>query len=223
MVNVADFGNATWGCILAMAEVTLVNYGLGNIRAFANIYHMLNIDVSIACSPQDICDAKRLVLPGVGAFDWAMSRLTESGLREALDHQVLQNGVPVLGVCVGMQMMADQSEEGRSPGLGWIPGNVEKFRRFEKGAPTPHMGWNDVAPRFEGGIFQDIEHPRYYFLHSYCFKPKADEDVLAMSNYGGAFVAAVRRRNVIGTQFHPEKSHHWGVRLLRNFAGFEPC
>jgi glutamine amidotransferase len=215
--------NAARRCVLIMAEVTLVNYGLGNIRAFANIYNLLNIDVAVASKPDELAAAKRLVLPGVGAFDWAMARLNGSGLREMLDKQVLENRVPVLGVCVGMQMMADRSEEGQQSGLGWIPGSVRKFRGSDRRIPTPHMGWNDVAPQFEGGIFQDILNPRYYFLHSFCMSPDADSDVLAMSDYGGAFVSAIGRGNVLGTQFHPEKSHQWGVRLLKNFSEIATC
>lgn len=202
-----------------MTKVTLVNYGLGNIQAFAHIYHRLNIPVEVATSQEQLAGAKKIILPGVGAFDWAMSRLNESGLRNELDQLVLERRVPVLGVCVGMQMMAERSEEGRLPGLGWIAGDVVRFQSREiGGAPLPHMGWNDVQPTSGDCLFREIETPRYYFLHSYFIVPSQSETVLATADYGITFAAAIRDGNVFGTQFHPEKSHQWGIDLLRNFA-----
>jgi glutamine amidotransferase len=148
-----------------------------------------------------------------------MSRLAASGLRAALDEAVLDAKRPVLGVCVGMQMMADGSEEGKLPGLGWIDAEVRRFDdRMLAGMPLPHMGWNDVQAASPASLFKGMDAPRYYFLHSFYFAPDDSSDVLATASYGGEFAAAVRRDNVFGTQFHPEKSHHWGVQLLRNFA-----
>lgn len=202
-----------------MASVSLVNYGLGNIHAFANIYRRLNIDVDIIDDANGLASAERLILPGVGAFDWAMNRLNRSGIREALDEAVLGRGIPVLGVCVGMQMMARTSDEGELPGLGWIDAKVARFDLPEAHRyPLPHMGWNDIHPRSIKCLFRESESPRFYFLHSYYFVPEHDQDVLATADYGGQFTAAVRRANIIGTQFHPEKSHQWGINLLRNFA-----
>jgi len=202
-----------------MAHVSLVNYGLGNIHAFANIYRRLNIDVDIVDDANGLAAAERLILPGVGAFDWAMNRLNRSGIREALDEAVLGRGVPVLGVCVGMQMMARTSDEGELPGLGWIDAKVARFDLAEAHRyPLPHMGWNDIQPRSAECLFRGSESPRFYFLHSYYFVPEHDQDVLATADYGGQFTAAVRKANIIGTQFHPEKSHQWGIDLLRNFA-----
>lgn len=200
--------------------IGLVDYGLGNISAFANIYRRLGIDAMSARSPEDILHASKLILPGVGAFDWAMARLTESGLRGALDEAVLGRGIPVLGVCVGMQMMARSSEEGVSSGLGWIGAEVQRFRRnmLPKGTRLPHMGWNDVSPRQESPLFGGIESPCFYFLHSYYFSPDEPEDVIASAVYGAEFAAAVCAGRIYGAQFHPEKSHDWGITLLRNFA-----
>lgn len=206
-----------------MAEVTLVDYGLGNIRAFANIYNSLNLPVQIGRTADDLAQAKRLILPGVGAFDWAMERLNRSGLREALDRRVLEDAVPVLGICVGMQMMAESSEEGSLAGLGWISGRVVRFDESSDRMPLPHMGWNDVRPTSEGSIFAKMTDPRFYFLHSYHFEPSSPDAVLATAQYGAEFVAAVRNQNIFATQFHPEKSHHWGVQLLKNFAEISPC
>jgi glutamine amidotransferase len=199
--------------------ITLVDYGLGNIQAFVNIYKRLGIPCSIARDADDLSRSSRLVLPGVGAFDWAMHRLEASGLRPALDDLVISQQVPVLGICVGMQIMANRSEEGHLPGLGWIPGEVKRFDESLLSSRTglPHMGWNDIAPAAHP-LFANVSDPRFYFLHSYYFLPDSTEQILAKADYGQCFAAAVGRENVLGVQFHPEKSHHWGVRLLQNFA-----
>jgi glutamine amidotransferase len=203
--------------------IALVDYGLGNIQAFANIYRRLGIEAYPARTMADLRRSSRIILPGVGAFDWAMTRLQESGLREALDEEVLEAKKPVLGICVGMQMMARASEEGVIPGLGWIDATVVKFdtRLFEGKTHLPHMGWNDVIPVISNGLFTGLDTPMYYFLHSYFMSPDREENILSISNYGVRFTSSVRSGNVYGTQFHPEKSHHWGVQLLKNFAELE--
>jgi imidazole glycerol-phosphate synthase subunit HisH len=200
--------------------IALVDYGLGNIQAFANIYRRLGIEVWAAKVPEDLRRAQKIILPGVGAFDWAMTRLNESGLRQTLDEEVLQHKKPVLGVCVGMQMMARTSDEGHLPGLGWIDATVVKFdtRLFQGKTHLPHMGWNHAVPASADTLFAGIDDPQYYFLHSFYMKPDRDENTLASSNYGLGFTSAVRSGNVYGTQFHPEKSHQWGIGLLKNFA-----
>ena len=198
--------------------IGLVDYGLGNLEAFANIYRQLGIETKRVSRPSEIDAARLLILPGVGAFDWAMARLNASGLRDSLDAAVLKKRTPVLGVCVGMQMMMERSEEGASPGLGWIKGGVIRVPARAAGLPLPHMGWNDVNPRGDDPLFARIEAPRFYFLHSYCVSPGSRDAVLAETNYGASLACAVRQDHVAGVQFHPEKSHHWGVRLLENFA-----
>ncbi|MGB3900555.1 MAG: imidazole glycerol phosphate synthase subunit HisH [Mesorhizobium sp.] len=200
--------------------IVLVDYGLGNIQAFANIYRRLGLPVATARTPQELDGARKIVLPGVGAFDWAMDKLNASGMREKLDELVLERGADVIGICVGMQMMARRSDEGKLPGLGWIDAEVVKFDTSGFNQPThlPHMGWNDIKVTADDTLFRGIETPRYYFLHSYHVVPKSDAHVLATASYGGRFVAAVRAGNVYGTQFHPEKSHGWGISLLKNFA-----
>lgn len=201
--------------------ITLVNYGLGNIQAFANIYKRLNIPLMIASSPEDLSHAEKIVLPGVGSFDWAMTRLNETGLRERLDELVLQEKCPVLGICVGLQMMAKSSEEGKLPGLGWVDADVLRFDEstFASQTHLPHMGWNDVLPKSCDSIFRGLDiGARFYFLHSYYFAPNSDSDVLATTDYNGTFTSSVRSENIFGVQFHPEKSHHWGIQLLKNFA-----
>lgn len=201
--------------------ITLVNYGLGNIQAFANIYKNLNIPVAIASNAEQLQEAERLILPGVGAFDWAMARLEASGMRPVLDELVLQRRCPVLGICVGMQMMAQRSDEGQHPGLGWIEADVKRFDEstFTQQTHLPHMGWNQVEPVRSDALFPGLESDaRFYFLHSYYFVPHHSEDTLATTDYNGVYTSAVRHDNIYGTQFHPEKSHHWGIRLLHNFA-----
>lgn len=201
--------------------ITIIDYGLGNVLAFMNVYSRLNIPVAVAKSAGDLVKATRLILPGVGSFDHAMRELELSGMRQAIEQLVLEKGMPVLGICVGMQMLAKTSEEGMLPGLGWIDGQVRKFdvSTMPRGTNLPHMGWNDVKPVADSGLFKGMEQDaRFYFLHSYYFQCLQRADVLAVTDYGDQFTCAVRRSNVYGVQFHPEKSHHFGSQLLRNFS-----
>ncbi|MEX3772202.1 imidazole glycerol phosphate synthase subunit HisH [Pseudomonas sp. MYb118] len=201
--------------------ITIIDYGLGNIQAFVNVYKRLHIPVTVAKNAEELTGATKLILPGVGAFDHAMQRLNDSGMRQALDDLVLKKGVPVIGICVGMQMLAESSDEGQLPGLGWIPGRVRGFSATENlvDLPLPHMGWNDVSPVPGCPLFADFEDsPRFYFLHSYYFECYQQENVAATASYGLDFSCAVSIGNVFGVQFHPEKSHHYGVALLKNFA-----
>lgn len=201
--------------------ITLVDYGLGNIQAFINIYKRLNIPVTVATEVATLEAADRIILPGVGAFDWAMTRLNESGMRDCLDELVLSRKRPVLGICVGMQMMARESEEGRLKGLGWIDAEVKKFDETTTNQKIhlPHMGWNDVIPQRSDSLFREMDEiPRFYFLHSYYFFPHNTAEVLSITDYHGLFASSVCSGNIFGTQFHPEKSHRWGIQLLKNFA-----
>lgn len=201
--------------------ITIIDYGLGNVLAFVNVYKRENIPVKVARTAADLEGATRLILPGVGSFDHAMVQLTQSGMREPLETMVVRDKMPVVGICVGMQMLADGSDEGTEAGLGWVPGRVRKFDAslLPAGTLLPHMGWNDVKPTAPGGLFRELEQDaRFYFLHSYYFECAQASDALAYTDYGPAFSCAVRRDNVYGVQFHPEKSHHFGARLLSNFA-----
>ena len=201
--------------------ITIVDYGVGNIRAFLNAYKRLNIEAVTARSAPELAGATRIILPGVGDFDQAMQRLAESGMRQTLDELVLGRRVPVLGVCVGMQMLGRSSDEGVLPGLGWVPGAVRSFRSLPSTEPLalPHMGWNDVHPATGSRLFGQLESDaKFYFLHSFYFACDRPEDSAAAARYGIEFTCAVHADNVYGVQFHPEKSHHWGTRLLQNFA-----
>lgn len=200
--------------------IMIVDYGLGNIQAIANIYVQLNMEAEVVKSADRLELADKIVLPGVGAFDWAMECLGASGMVECLRERVVSKKCPVLGICVGMQIMGRRSEEGRLNGLGWIDAEVKRFDNKESLHPVqlPHMGWNDVVPRRTNDLFRGLDAPQYYFLHSYYFKPRNDADVLATTHYHECFPSAVCSNHMFGVQFHPEKSHAWGVRLLKNFA-----
>lgn len=203
--------------------ITIVDYGLGNIKAFANVYKRLNIPAFYASTPEQLQQASKIILPGVGAFDHAMHKLNTSGLRETLDNLVLEKKVPVIGICVGMQMMANDSEEGISKGLGWINGTVKRFsypnEEVAKKHPLPHMGWNDINLVKASALVANLdEYKRFYFLHSYYFQCANTADIVATANYGFDYACIVNHGNVYGIQCHPEKSHHNGVALLKNFA-----
>lgn len=200
--------------------IAVIDYGLGNVQAFMDIYRRLNIPVIAAKKPDDLLGASKCILPGVGAFDWAMQSLNHSGMRLPLERLVVENQCPVLGICVGMQMLANRSDEGVLDGLGWISGQIKKFDEvnFDRLPHLPHMGWNDVSVIQKNPLFTDITNPQFYFLHSYYFDPLDSASTVGITDYGGEFTSVVVNGNIFGTQFHPEKSHHWGVNLLKNFA-----
>jgi glutamine amidotransferase len=200
--------------------IKIVDYGLGNISAFRNLYKRLNIEVGTARTAEDLRGATKLILPGVGAFDRAIACLDHSQLRPALEALVLERHVPLLGVCVGMQMLTRGSEEGRARGLGWISADVRGFASLPGvDLVIPHMGWNDVQPMGDSPLFKGLEpSAQFYFLHSYYVVCDDSRDVAGMTRYGIDFACAVSCGNIHGVQFHPEKSHHFGERLLQRFA-----
>ena len=201
--------------------ITIIDYGLGNIRAFVNVYERLNIKTKIAHSAEDIKDATKIILPGVGAFDYAMSQLNASGMRDELEKQVLENKIPIMGICVGMQMLSKSSDEGKLPGLGWIDGEVKLFDTTTIPYKTrlPHMGWNSIEPVNNCQLLSGFNpQSRFYFLHSYYFDCNCDENIISTTEYGITYASAVKKDNIYGIQFHPEKSHSNGTQLLHNFA-----
>jgi glutamine amidotransferase len=201
--------------------IAIIDYGLGNVRAFANVYKKLNIPALTAKCADDLKSASKLILPGVGAFDHTMQMLEKSSMRPLLEEMVRYKNVPILGICVGMQMLANSSEEGSLHGLGWIEGKVKKFNPslLKESFCVPHMGWNTVNIVKKNALQEKLDvNARFYFLHSYYFECQNREDIIAETDYGGKFASAVNYRNVYGVQFHPEKSHYWGTQLLENFA-----
>ena len=201
--------------------IHVIDYGLGNVQAFLTMYRRLGFEATRAKTAADLRGARKIILPGVGAFDHAIELLNQSGMRSTLQGLVLNDKVPVLGICLGMQLLATSSEEGQLPGLGWVPGNVRTFRCNEQSAvlPLPHMGWNDVLPTPGSALFAGLAtDARFYFLHSYFFQCEESSHIAAVASYGLDFSCAISAGNVHGVQFHPEKSHHCGSKLLKNFA-----
>lgn len=203
-------------------NVVIVDYGLGNLWSVRNAFEFVGAKVSVTSDPATVASAESLVLPGVGSFGSGMQNLHARRLVDALNEAVLQKGRPILGICLGMQLLADGSEEAPGVrGLGWIPGQVRKFRGTS--LRLPHMGFNAAVPtQVNNPFFQSAngDAPDFYFVHSYCFVPDDEGYVLARTRYGGEFVSAVRKDGIIGVQFHPEKSQSSGLRLISHFVKF---
>ena len=209
-----------------MAEaIALIDYGAGNLHSVHNALKAAGAErVAVTADPNIVLGARRIVLPGVGSFGACARGLGAiPGMIEALERRVLDDGVPFLGVCVGMQLLATQGLEfGATPGLGWIAGDVRLIERTDPAIKVPHMGWNDVSPTPHANGATLIEAGEAYFLHSYHFQPESGRDVAAMTDHGGGLVAAVARDNILGVQFHPEKSQAYGLALLARFLEWEP-
>ena len=201
--------------------IGIIDYGSGNIQAIASIYKSLNIKHQIVNNPKDLNKANKLILQGVGAFDSTMQQLINSGLKEELNKLVIEKKVPILGICVGLQVMGYGSDEGEMPGLGWIPGIVKKFdkNKIKIKPKIPHMGWNVVNDFRDHSLFDGIDSDfGFYFVHSFYFECESEKNILSTSIYGEKFTSSIYAEHIIGTQFHPEKSHGNGVQLLKNFA-----
>jgi glutamine amidotransferase len=201
--------------------VTIINYGSGNIGAIGNIYKILNIPFNVASSVSEIEKADKLILPGVGDFDETMILLQEKNFIEPLNETVLVKKKPIVGICVGMQILGNASEEGEMRGLGWINGSVRKFdeAKIEQKPYLPHMGWNSISISKQSSLFNEIDLDRgFYFLHSFYFDCVYSADILATTEYGIDFACVVNHENIFGFQFHPEKSHFNGMKLFENFA-----
>lgn len=201
--------------------LVIIDYGVGNLASIRNMLKKVGSDAIISSDEDTIRAADKLILPGVGAFDTCAEKLRESSLIPLLNSKVLEQKTPVIGVCVGMQLLMEGSEEGALPGLGWIKGRVVKFRQESLPAELkiPHMGWTDVIIRKSSRLFEDMfPEPRFYFVHSYFAQPAHTSDILAQAVYGASFTAAVEHENIAGVQFHPEKSHKFGMKLFENFV-----
>ncbi|PCJ67836.1 MAG: imidazole glycerol phosphate synthase subunit HisH [Bacteroidetes bacterium] len=199
--------------------ITIVDYGLGNLNSIKNMFRFIGVESEIASDPNVINEAQKLLLPGVGAFDAAMSKLNESNLIPVLNKKVLEDKIPILGICLGMQLLTNGSEEGKLSGLGWIDAQTIKFK-FDTGEKIPHMGWNKVEQVSDSKLISGLPSlSRYYFVHSYYVKVAVEKNSILKTQYGGLlFDSAIQNNNIMGTQFHPEKSHKFGMKLLSNFA-----
>lgn len=201
--------------------IVVVDYGMANVGSVLNMLRKAGAEAIATADRDTIAAAGRMILPGVGAFDSAMRRLNELGLVDVLMEVAVRRRVPTLGICLGMQLMLDGSEEGQLPGLGWIRGRARRFTAADMGEDlrVPHMGWNELSLRKPSRLFEGAEErQRFYFVHSYRAVCEDPADVLATTRYGCEFVSAMERGNVAGVQFHPEKSHRFGLRLLKAFA-----
>lgn len=197
--------------------IAIINYGVGNLKAFANSFDHLNIPYKFASTINDLKNAKKLILPGVGSFDNAMAMFEKSGMKDHIETMVLNEETPILGVCVGMQMFAESSEEGNLPGLGWIKGKVRKMKVAN--LPLPHMGWNTLIQLKESPLLSNLHSSnRFYFLHSFCFDCTNKNNIIATSNYQESFPSVIQNNNIYGIQPHPEKSHSDGLNLLKTFG-----
>ncbi len=201
--------------------IVVVDYGVGNLGSIVNMLKKAGAKAVSSSDPDVLQQAEKIILPGIGAFDAGMNKLNEHGLVPLLNYLALEKKVPFLGLCLGLQLMTKNSEEGEAQGLGWLDAVTVRFK-YEEGQPhlkVPHMGWNTINIRRGHPIFAGLEpDARFYFVHSYFVKSNNPQEVLAKTDYGGSFDSILGRENILGAQFHPEKSHKFGLQLLKNFA-----
>lgn len=204
----------------SLRPISIVDYGVANLGSIRNMLRKLGLEAELVSTADDIARAAKIILPGIGAFDHGMKALSERGLVEPLRIKAMQEHIPFLGICLGMQLMGQGSEEGAQPGLGLVASKCMRFR-FPPGQPlkVPHMGWNEPIARRESPLLKGLEAgARFYFTHSYHLVCDDPADVLAVAMHGNEFTAMIERGNLMGVQFHPEKSHRYGMTLLRNFG-----
>lgn len=202
--------------------ITIVDYGLGNLGSIRNMLKRIGYDSTISSRPEDLIAADHLILPGVGAFDSGMTSLRERNLIGILNEEVLNKKKPILGICLGMQIITRYSEEGTQPGLGWLNAETRRFdhRAVNGTYKTPHMGWNTITIRESSVLFNGMmeQENRFYFVHSYHVQCADETNVIAETEYGYMFPSIIGSGNIFATQFHPEKSHRFGMQLLKNFV-----
>lgn len=196
---------------------TIINYDMGNVGSIQNMCKKVGFTVPISSKKNEIAEASALILPGVGAFDHGMMNLKKSGLDEMIKKLILEQKIPILGICLGMQLLTEKSEEGTLPGLGLVKGKTVRFQFDDAKLKIPHMGWNTVRAKKNHFLFNNNQNARFYFVHSYYVVCDGQEDVLTETEYGIPFCSSLQHENIIGVQFHPEKSHTYGMKLLKNF------
>ncbi|MBS1604107.1 MAG: imidazole glycerol phosphate synthase subunit HisH [Bacteroidetes bacterium] len=198
--------------------LVILDYGIGNLTSIKNMLKRAGFDSRLSTDTEEVASAEKLILPGVGHFDYCMTQLRKAPFWDMLHKRVLEDKVPILGVCVGCQMLMESSEEGREAGLGWLKGKVVRFNKGRIGdLKIPHMSWTDVEPAPGHPLYEGIEEPRFYFVHSYHVQAENPQQVTGTAEYGYRFTASVQKENIQGVQFHPEKSHRSGMRLYTNF------
>ena len=204
-------------------KTVIIDYGMGNLRSVFNAFHQVGAHAVISSNPEDIRQAHKIVLPGVGAFGDAMKNLMEMGFLDVLNDEVRHKGKPFLGICLGMQLLATTGlEHGHCHGLGWIPGQVARIEGEELGVRIPHIGWNDVRLSRRDGLYKGLADPQaFYFVHSYALIPDDPGVISGLCEYGDDFVASIEKENIYAVQFHPEKSHKIGLHVLKNFASLK--
>lgn len=202
-------------------NIAIIDYGMGNLRSVEKIFKAQNCEVKITSNPNEISEADKLVLPGVGHFSNGMKNLRERGLIDVLNKKVIEEKAPILGICLGMQLFTNFSEEGDIEGLGWIDAKTKKFEFDfrESFLKTPHVGWNSLRVKKEHDLVDNIwDDDQFYFVHSYFVECANEEDILTQTQYGQVFSSAIQKDNIIGVQFHPEKSHDCGATMIGNFV-----
>lgn len=198
--------------------IAILDYGMGNVKSIYNMLKKVGVDSIITSDPEIVAKAEKYILPGVGAFDHGMTNLRNSSFFNILEKNVIIEKKPILGICLGMQLLTNSSEEGIETGLGWVDAKTIKFDLKDQDLAIPHMGWNKTNPTNTNDIFKNLEENRFYFVHSYYVICNDDENILATANYGQTFTCGIYKNNVYGVQFHPEKSHKFGMQLLKNFG-----
>ena len=202
--------------------ITIVDYGMGNLGSIKNMFKYIGVESTIESDVDKIKNASKILLPGVGSFDTAMNKIDESDLKEVLDEKALREQIPILGICLGMQLLTKGSEEGSVSGLGWIEAQAMNFKdRIDKKYKVPHMGWNLVNKSNDSLLtkgFDKFDEVVFYFVHSYFVKVEDEKNSILKTNYGVEFDSAIQKENIFGAQFHPEKSHKFGMKLFENFA-----
>lgn len=200
--------------------IVIVDYGMGNIASIKNMLRKIGAEATLSSDPDEILQADKLILPGVGSFDYGMEQLSKRGLIKVLNQKVIDQKTPLLGICLGMQLLTQSSEEGTLKGLGWIDAHTKKFKFDDKlELRVPHMGWNQVVFDEKNILFKDMyDQAKFYFVHSYYVECKSEKNVGALTTYGYDFACSIIKDNIIGVQFHPEKSHKYGMKLFKNFV-----
>ena len=198
--------------------IAILDYGVGNLKSIYNMFKKIGIESIITSDIETIKKADKYLLPGVGSFDYGINNLKNTIFFATLEKEVLENKKPILGICLGMQLLTNSSEEGKEKGLGWIDADTIKFNLEDKSIVIPHMGWNRTKPTNTNNIFKGLDENRFYFVHSYHVTCNNNKNILATTNYGSEFISSIYKDNIYGVQFHPEKSHKFGMQLFKNFG-----